>query len=264
MSVFNSLARWPVVPSMGSAVSSMWIVGQRQLSTSLSLLREKYWKVTKYAKPIDETVYQAGDSAEGLKIPLKKKLVPDYKYEAMFFKYQNRGLYGGLERKLSKTCSESGNKNLRAHKPNIVRASLWSETLGRLIKTKVSTKVLKTIDREGGLDNYLTKDKPARVKTMGLKGWKLKYEIMKQQELNELPKVEKNGELKQVYHIHPDGKQVLVGRTRLLRELYSFAKRDTYTPLVWDKFLREHTVLSMEELVNKLEHYKYDFTPITA
>mmetsp|Transcript_3615 Transcript_3615/g.4022 ORF Transcript_3615/g.4022 Transcript_3615/m.4022 type:complete len:270 (-) Transcript_3615:29-838(-) len=225
---------------------------------------EKYYKITKYAKPVDDTKYQAGDSAEGVKIPLFRKQYPNYHYETMFFKRQNRGLYGGLQRKRSKTCSESKNKNLRAHKPNIVKAKLWSETLNKTIATRVSTTVLRTITREGGLDNYLLKDKPARVKTMGLKGWNLKYDIMKKREFNKLPKVEKDGNVQQVYYVHRDGMQVTVGKNKLLEELWEFASKDTWTPITWKQFLLNHTYLTTEEIVDKLHHYNFDFSKVSA
>lgn len=225
---------------------------------------EKYYKITKYAKPVDDTKYKAGDSAEGLNVPLFRKQYPNYHYETMFFKRQNRGLYGGLQRKRSKTCSESKNKSLRAHKPNIVKTKLWSETLNKNIATRASTTVLRTITREGGLDNYLLKDKPARVKTMGLKGWNLKYDIMKQKELNQLPKVEKDGEMHQVYYVHRDGLQIIVGKNKLLKELWEFASKDTWTPITWKQFLLNHTYLTTEEIVDKLHYYNFDFSKVSA
>lgn len=40
-------------------------------------------------------------------------------------------------------------------------------------------RVLRTIDKVGGLDNYLLGDKPARVKELGPWGWKLRWRIMR-------------------------------------------------------------------------------------
>lgn len=232
----------------------------RGFSSSPFLHAEKYFKITKYAKPVDSTVYKAGDSLPRRSIPKQKPAYPEYKYETMFFKRQNRGLYGGLQRKRSKTCSESGNKNLRAHLPNIVKAKLWSETLGKQIKTRVSTKVLRTITKEGGLDQYLLKDKPAREKTMGLKGWRLRYDIMRAQEI----KANSEGSPTTVYHILALGKKITVGRSKLLRALYPYVYRDRYEPLEWRDFLKHHCVLSTEELVGKLEEYGHDLGPITV
>ncbi|ODV79785.1 uncharacterized protein CANTADRAFT_89414 [Suhomyces tanzawaensis NRRL Y-17324] len=228
--------------------------------------QDKFYKILKYVKPVDTTEYKAGQEiTKGLSIPSKQKQYPDYAYETMFFKRQNRGLYGGLQRKRSKTSSESGNKNLRVHLPNIQKAKLWSETLNRAIQTKVLTKVLKTITKEGGLDNYLTKDKPARVKTIGLKGWRLRYEVLKKREFNELPKVEDaSGNTRQVYYIHSDGKQITVGKNKLLKELYPLVVRDSYTPVSASEFRRNHSYLTSGELVDKLASYNYDFSAITV
>lgn len=249
-------------PAFTKASSSL-TYGIRQYHKNTVAL-EKYYKITRYTKPIDTTKYKAGDSREGLSIPFFKKKYPDYAYETMFFKRQNRGLYGGLQRTRSKTCSESRNKNLRSHVPNVVKSKLWSETLNKAIHTRVSTSLLRTITKEGGLDNYLLKDKPARIKTMGLKGWKLRYEIMKKKDLESLPKVEKDGKLHQVYYIHDDGKRIVVGKNKLLKELWNYAQRDTYTPITWKEYLRNHSYLTLKELVSKLENYGFDFAKVTA
>lgn len=252
MNFLRSLAVVPVTQAT---------VGVRSFSCGAAALAEKYYKITKYVKPVDTTIYSEGQQVPFNKvIPRSKKLYPEYEYETMFFKRQNRGLYGGLQRKRSKNCSESGNKSTRAHLPNIVKAKLWSESLNKQILTRVSTSVLRTVTKEGGLDEYLLKEKPARVKTMGLKGWKLKYDIMKQQQIA----AQSEGEPATVYHILDSGKKITVGRGKLLKALYPLAFRDSYEPMEWNQFLKTHTVLTTEELVQKLEHYGFDFTPITV
>ncbi|KAK6457673.1 ribosomal L28 family-domain-containing protein [Scheffersomyces xylosifermentans] len=226
---------------------------------------DKFYKILKYVKPIDTTVYEAGQELPaGVKIPITRPQFPQYAYETMFFKRQNRGLFGGVQRKRSKNCSESGNKSLRVHLPNIQKTKLWSETMNKSISIKASTKVLKTITKEGGLDNYLTKDKPARVKTLGLKGWQLKYQVLKQQELNQLPKVtDAEGAERQVLYIHEDGKRFVVGKNKLLKELYPFVRRDSYTEISPTEFGRTHNFLSIGEVVKKLEQYPFDFSKVT-
>lgn len=226
---------------------------------------DKFFKILKYAKPVTSTNgYQVGDVIpRDLKIPLQAKQVPDYQYEAMYFKRQNRGLFGGVQRKRSKNSSESGNKSLRTHLPNIQKSKLWSETLGRTIQTKVSTKVLKTITKEGGLDNYLTKETPGRVKTLGLKGWGLKYQVLKQREFNELPKLKtETGEV-QVYHIHNDGKQIIVGKNKLLKELYPLVRKSSLIKVTPTEFHRNHSYLTIGELVDKLQEHNYDFSSVS-
>ncbi|KAG2734072.1 hypothetical protein G9P44_003597 [Scheffersomyces stipitis] len=241
----------------------------RTFSTTLPVQarnkNDKFYKILKYVKPIDTTVYEAGQELpEGVKIPTTRPQFPQYRYEAMFFKRQNRGLFGGVQRKRSKTCSESGNKGLRVHLPNIQKTKLWSETLQKSIPIKVSTKVLKTITKEGGLDNYLTKNKPSREKTLGLKGWQLRYQVLKQRELNELPAIkDEEDKIRQVFYIHEDGKRFVVGKNKLLKELYPFVRRDSYTYVSHADFTRTHNYLSIAEVVKKLEQYPFDFSKVT-
>lgn len=38
--------------------------------------------------------------------------------------------------------------------------------------------MLRTIDKSGGLDEYLIKDKAGRIKELGMKGWELRWRVM--------------------------------------------------------------------------------------
>lgn len=55
---------------------------------------------------------------------------------------------------------------------------LFSHALNRHVRVKVATRVLRTIDKSGGLDEYLVGEKPARVKELGMKGWALRCQVM--------------------------------------------------------------------------------------
>lgn len=223
---------------------------------------DKLYKLTKYVKPIDTSTYKAGDKVpvntqggKRITIPSNKRFYPLYPYEALFFKQQNTGLYGGLQKTSSKTCSESGNKNLRTHKPNIVRQSLYSEILNKSIKLKVATRVLKTIDKEGGLDEYLLKDKPARIKTLGKVGWQLRYQLLKRLQDNE----------KQQSGIYSTYKQyqIGVGKHKLLDELYPLVYRNLYVPITKKQFLIDHSYKTSEEICQSLEQLGYDLTKVS-
>ncbi|EPS45057.1 hypothetical protein H072_991 [Dactylellina haptotyla CBS 200.50] len=61
--------------------------------------------------------------------------------------------------------------------PNIKHKKLWSFGLGEWVTCKLSTNVLRTIDKVGGLDNYLLSEKPARLKELGPWGWELRYRL---------------------------------------------------------------------------------------
>lgn len=252
--------------SLRSLIGITWpgashLIGPRALSSSVvAMSKEKYYKLTKYAKQIDNTEYKAGDRRPDISIPYYGHKYPKYAYEARFFKRQNRGLYAGLQRRSSYICSENGNKTKSYNLPNVVKAKLWSEALNKAVSTRVTTTLLRTVTREGGLDNYLMKDKPARIKTMGLKGWQLKYRIMKKKELEERSK----GSDVPIYHILESGKKITATRNELLKLLYPLVYRDSYKPICQEKYLRTYAFWTTEELVAKLESYNFDFSRIIA
>lgn len=235
-------------------------LGARNFSLSMAPMKDSLSKITRYVKPKDHTVYKEGDLMPGHSIPRYKKLYPEYDFETQFFKRQNRGLYGGLQRRMHDKTTESKTKTRRAQVPNVKTAKLWSETLQKQIHTKVTTNVLRTITKEGGLDNYLLKSTPARIKTMGLIGWRLRYDILKEKQVQE----QSEGLDAKVLHVLQSGKKLIVGRKKLMKELFPYVCKDNYYPVKWNHFVKQHTVLSTEELVSKLEHYNHDFTGMTV
>jgi large subunit ribosomal protein L28 len=106
-------------------------------------------------------------------------LIPPYPYGAStYYKQSNRGLYGGATQQHGNNVSEHDNKTPRVWKPNVHLKKFYSESLQCHIKVKMTTRVFRTILKEGGLDNYLLKSKPARVKDLGPGGWKLRWLVM--------------------------------------------------------------------------------------
>ena len=59
------------------------------------------------------------------------------------------------------------------------RKRLWSDALGRFVSVKVQARVLRTMDKCGGLDAYLLGDKPGRIKELGVAGWRLRWLVMR-------------------------------------------------------------------------------------
>lgn len=49
--------------------------------------------------------------------------------------------------------------------------------MGKFVQVKVQARVLRTIDKVGGLDEYLLGGKRARVKELGMGGWALRWRI---------------------------------------------------------------------------------------
>ncbi|KAF1991402.1 hypothetical protein K402DRAFT_308506, partial [Aulographum hederae CBS 113979] len=106
--------------------------------------------------------------------------IPPYPYgTARWYKQSNTGLYGGVKIQFGNIVSEKNEiKTRRRWHPNVQRKKLFSVALNRFIRVKLTARALRTIDKVGGLDEYLLGDKPARVKELGMKGWLLRWRIM--------------------------------------------------------------------------------------
>ncbi len=72
--------------------------------------------------------------------------------------------------------SHAHNKSRRRFLPNVQASTLLSETLGRSVRFRVAVSALRTIERHGGLDNYLASAKPSVLST---KARRLKRDIAK-------------------------------------------------------------------------------------
>jgi len=46
------------------------------------------------------------------------------------------------------------------------------------VQVKVATRVLRTIDKCGGLDEYVVGEKTSRIRELGMKGWELRWRVM--------------------------------------------------------------------------------------
>lgn len=105
-------------------------------------------------------------------------LMPKYPYPHDT-KYQESryGLYGGKTIQSGNKISDGRNKGrtMRKWYPNVRVQTLFSKALDVQMTLPVVARVSRTIKKCGGLDEYLTGDKPARVKELGLLGWKLRW-----------------------------------------------------------------------------------------
>ena len=59
--------------------------------------------------------------------------------------------------------SKSNRKTRRTFEPNLQVVSLYSEILAAPVNMRVSTNGLRTIEKNGGLDNYLLSKTPSRL-----------------------------------------------------------------------------------------------------
>ena len=90
------------------------------------------------------------------------------------FRRADKGLYGGKKRIFGNNVPDSGQRTRRDWKPNVVRKKLSSQQLNETVRIKMTTNVLKTIRKCGGIDQYVTGSKPARIKVLGKLGWDLR------------------------------------------------------------------------------------------
>jgi len=107
--------------------------------------------------------------------------IPPYPHgPSLTYKTSNSGLYGASHIQFGNLISHQNElKSRRTWHPNIHRKRLWSDSLQRFIRVKVQARVLRTIDKVGGLDEYLLGDKPARIRELGVQGWRLRWLVMR-------------------------------------------------------------------------------------
>ena len=84
----------------------------------------------------------------------------------------------GKGRQVGHNVSHANNKTKRVFLPNLQNVSLISETLETTVKLRVSTHGLRSVEHNGGLDNWLVKTSDDK---LSLKARRLKRDIVKKQ-----------------------------------------------------------------------------------
>jgi len=84
----------------------------------------------------------------------------------------------GKGRQVGHNVSHANNKTKRVFLPNLQNVSLISETLETSVKLRVSTHGLRSVEHNGGLDNWLVKTNDDK---LSLKARRLKRDIVKKQ-----------------------------------------------------------------------------------
>lgn len=108
------------------------------------------------------------------------ELVPDYPYGPFrTYKQANEGLYGGAKIRFGNTVSEKYNRKSRTTwLPNRHTKRLWSKGLQAFIRVRLTARTLRTIDKLGGIDEYVLGPKARRIKELGPAGWALRWKVM--------------------------------------------------------------------------------------
>ena len=106
--------------------------------------------------------------------------IPPYPFgPRQVYKQSNTGLYGSARIRFGNNVSEKWSvKTRRKWRPNVQSRRLYSAALGVLVRTRLTTRVLRTIDKFGGLDEYLLGTKTQRLRDLGPWGWRLRWRII--------------------------------------------------------------------------------------
>ncbi|XBW34669.1 hypothetical protein QEN19_000236 [Hanseniaspora menglaensis] len=129
--------------------------------------------------------HQIGQVVMRKTLPKKSEGLPEYLYgESSFYTQSNHGLYGGFFPYTVERETASKGKTRVVRKPHVIGKNLYSATLDEKMYLKLVMKVYQAIQREGGLDTYLIKNKSRRIKELGPKGWELRCKVLIQQDKN--------------------------------------------------------------------------------
>ncbi|KAL8917179.1 MAG: hypothetical protein Q9172_005951 [Xanthocarpia lactea] len=113
--------------------------------------------------------------------------IPVYPHgPSLLYKQSNFGLYGNVKPQYGNKVSERNEiKTRRKWEPNIHDKRLWSVAFQKYMQVRVQARVLRTIDKVGGLDEYLLGESPARIKELGMEGWKMRWRLMQDRGVKE-------------------------------------------------------------------------------
>jgi large subunit ribosomal protein L28 len=75
-----------------------------------------------------------------------------------------RGLYDGKDVRFGNNVPFSQKKTRRRWNPNMQYKAVYSEVLDEMVKFHLTTSALRTIDKYGGLDEYLLRSKHVSTK----------------------------------------------------------------------------------------------------
>ncbi|KAL3771754.1 hypothetical protein ACHAWU_010065 [Discostella pseudostelligera] len=98
-----------------------------------------------------------------------------------------RGLYDGKDVRFGNNVPFSQKKTRRRWNPNMQYKAVYSEVLDEMVKFHLTTSALRTIDKYGGLDEYLLRSKHVSTKGEG-EGQRVRNRIIQKMKHRELLK----------------------------------------------------------------------------
>ncbi|KAG2347251.1 hypothetical protein BDR05DRAFT_906039 [Suillus weaverae] len=93
------------------------------------------------------------------------------------FRRSQLGLFHGKTKQYGNNVPHSKHKTRRTWLPNVHTKRLSSDALGHDVKVKLTTRALKSINKHGGVDNYLLRTKPD---LLGIEGMRLRILVREQ------------------------------------------------------------------------------------
>ena len=78
-----------------------------------------------------------------------------------FINKARHGLYAGKGVGHGNKVSKAKNKTRRSWKPNARKKRFWSHTLGEMVQFNTTAAAIRTVERAGGLDNYVLRNRHA-------------------------------------------------------------------------------------------------------
>ncbi|KAG0333524.1 39S ribosomal protein L24, mitochondrial [Podila humilis] len=105
------------------------------------------------------------------------------------FKRAQRGLFGGKQIQFGNNVPHSKTKTRRTWLPNVQSKRLFSETLNDWIRINVTTSVIRTVDKKGGLDRYLLETRP---ELLGERGCDLRSRVVEALKIKQAKKTVAN------------------------------------------------------------------------
>jgi len=95
-------------------------------------------------------------TAAGITAPLSTEQLGQVRFRS---NRSRRGLYDGKDIRAGNSLSFSMKANKRTFKPNVFVKRVYSEILDEMVRFHLTASTLRSIDKAGGLDNYLLKSK---------------------------------------------------------------------------------------------------------
>lgn len=141
------------------------------------------------------------------------------------YKQRHTGLYGGLALRTGANVSSKPHRvttiTPRVFRPNMFRKRVYSETLGRFVRLKIAARVIRTLDKVGGLDNYLLGKGMGRgglesVSELGAEGWRLRWAILERK--RSVGNDQARGTVQSAENVHGEGKGHVVSEVPIEEE----------------------------------------------